>query len=429
MIYNYNHFPSKTTCIEKNNEVHEVTNNYINSEMELDFTTIVDQVATANNNNYNNNNLSSQPEGHLNTNSKEKQNINHRNHNILSIDDNPLQLSTNDIGMSTTIEHNKPLVKCKVQSLTFDALLDACSTGPEGYIVNYIHPDIVHKIKTHQTSVKKPIIKKCNCVRASTCTGAGCFETSTCVTLNIHLFDEVEEIEINNINFRVSKGIPYDIIIGNFTFRDYDLSKIFRHFFVSNNHQINQSSHGRSSNSSKESEVENIPSHEKRRVASISSYPASEKLTIGLRRSNRLARSENLQPSASDLRVESMDIRRLGTLWLNNIILKEDIFAQERDDTFEDEIPSNPIEDILNNVSDGWDDQSTDLKIQDVLGNVYDKQLKIKILPLLQECIDIFRKEFPATPAKIEPMKLTLIEGSDWYINRKNKQAPRSNML
>ena len=151
----------------------------------------------------------------------------HQNHNILSIDDNPLQLSTNDIGASTTIEHNKPLVKCKVQSLTFDALLDACSTGPEGYIVNYIHPDTVHKIKTHQTSVKKPIIKKCNCVRASTCTGAGCFETSTCITLNIHLFDEVEEIEINNVNFRVSKGIPYDIIIGNYTFRDFDLSNEF----------------------------------------------------------------------------------------------------------------------------------------------------------------------------------------------------------
>ena len=36
--------------------------------MELDFTTIVDQVATANNNNYNDNNLSSQPEGHIVTN-------------------------------------------------------------------------------------------------------------------------------------------------------------------------------------------------------------------------------------------------------------------------------------------------------------------------------------------------------------------------
>ena len=29
----------------------------------------------------------------------------------------------------------------------FNALLDACSTGPEGYIVNYIHPDVVQQIK------------------------------------------------------------------------------------------------------------------------------------------------------------------------------------------------------------------------------------------------------------------------------------------
>ena len=57
------------------------------------------------------------------------------------------------------------------------------------------------------------------------------------------------------------------------------------------------------------------------------------------------------------------------------------------------------------------------IKQSDIVGNGYDKQLKIKILPLLQEFIDIFRKELPATPAKIEPMKLTLIEGSDWYIN------------
>ena len=124
-----------------------------------------------------------------------------------------------------------------------------------------------------------------------------------------------------------------------------------------------------------------------------------------------------------------MENKSLGTLWLSNIILKEDLFTQEEDDTYENDIPSNPIEDILNNVSNGWDDQSTDFKIKDILGNVYDKQLKIKILPLLQEFIDVFRKELPATPAKIEPMKLALIEGSDWYINRKNKQAPRLQII
>ena len=77
------------------------------------------------------------------------------------------------------------------------------------------------------------------------------------------------------------------------------------------------------------------------------------------------------------------------------------------------------MEDILNNVSNGWDSQLPKFCIKYVLGNVYDDHMKIKIF------IEVFRKELPDTPARIEPMKLTLVEGSDWYINRKNKQAPR----
>ena len=126
------------------------------------------------------------------------------------------------------------------------------------------------------------------------------------------------------------------------------------------------------------------------------------------------------------MRVEKLDERSLGTLWLNNVVLsKDDVFSFEEEDTSEDDIPSNPIEDVLNNVSKGWDDQSTEIRINHVLGNVYDDQLKIKIKPLLQEFIEVFRMELPDKPAKIDPMKLTLIEGTDWYTNRKNKQAPR----
>ena len=125
---------------------------------------------------------------------------------------------------------------------------------------------------------------------------------------------------------------------------------------------------------------------------------------IGSRRSKRLQGAGNLQSHVTDLGL-MRENERLGTLWLSSIILKEDLFTKEEDDTYENDIPSNPIEDILNNVSNGWDDQSTDFKIKEILGNVYDKQLKIKILPLLQEFIDIFRKELPETPAKIEPMK------------------------
>ena len=53
----------------------------------------------------------------------------------------------------------------------------------------------------------------------------------------------------------------------------------------------------------------------------------------------------------------------------------------------------------------------------------------MKILPLLNKHINVFRQDLPKEPAKIEPMKLKLIEGSDWYINRKNKQRPRLQVI
>ena len=91
--------------------------------------------------------------------------------------------------------------------------------------------------------IKTPFIKKCNCSRASTCAGAGCFETSTCITLNI--------------------------------FRDYDLSKIFRHYFASSAPIIHQSSTGHSSNLPEENLDSNDPSHERRHVESTSGSSTS----------------------------------------------------------------------------------------------------------------------------------------------------------
>ena len=396
---------------DEENETHEVNQDVNINSMEIEPTLAVDEVATPSKDD----NLNAELEA-----------------------TNPLQLLDNSLGDSSTsqqlndINHNKPLVQCKIQGLVFHALLDACSTGPEGYIVNYIHPDVVQKIKSHQADVKKQIIKKCSCARASTCTGVGCFETSTCVTLKARLFDEISETEDVVISFRVSKGIPYDIIIGNYTFRDHDLSSRFRHLFTSIN---NLSSGGTtsevdSSNSSRVDLAANFSSHEKRHAESSSNGNVPAKPMTGSRRSSRLQHAGSLQSPVMDSLVERMENEHLGTLWLSSIILeKEDLLTAEEVDAFEDDIPSNPMEDILNNVSIGWDDQSTEQKIKDILGNVYDKQLKIKILPLLRDFIDIFRKELPATPAKIEPMKLTLIEGSDWYINRKNKQSPRLQVI
>ena len=64
-----------------------------------------------------------------------------------------------------------------------------------------------------------------------------------------------------------------------------------------------------------------------------------------------------------DSLVEGMNEKSLGTLWLNNTtLLKEDVFTFDPEDSFEQDIPSNPIEDILNDVSVRWDSQSVEQK-------------------------------------------------------------------
>ena len=339
-----------------------------------------------------------------------------------SINQSMLSNSTESL---TIVDHNKPMVKCSIHSLNFDALLDACSSGPEGYIVNYIHPDAVIKIKDHQKKTKKSIMHRCSCSRASTCTAAGCFETSTCISLDVQIYDATYKSMTYRLSFRISKGINPEIIIGNHTFRSLDLSRHFRHLFapIPKNTCIESIS---------EENLDNFHSSpEQHDVESTGSTKTPEKRIDGsLRRSERLRHTENLQSSAMDSLVEGMNEKSLGTLWLNNItLLKEDVFTFDPEDSFEKDIPSNPIEDILNNTSIGWDSQSVEQKINEVLKTVYDKELRIKISPILRDFIDIFRKELPSEPAKIEPMKLKLIENSDWYINRRNKQAPRLQII
>ena len=87
------------------------------------------------------------------------------------------------------LEHSRPTVDCYIKSIKVTALLDACSTGPTSYVVNYIHPNVVEKIRKLEQDSKKKIIYECTCPRATTCTPAGCFETATCVTVDVQLSD------------------------------------------------------------------------------------------------------------------------------------------------------------------------------------------------------------------------------------------------
>ena len=139
--------------------------------------------------------------------------------------------SSSDEEASQPANHPTPTIKGEINGLDFTILLDPCSAGAEGYIVNYIHPNTVQQIQEHEKKFKKKLLHTCACVRATTCTAAGCFETSTCKTLYIRLYDETNSLNEEKIAFRIAKGIHRHMIIGNHTFRELDLSKAFRHLF------------------------------------------------------------------------------------------------------------------------------------------------------------------------------------------------------
>ena len=149
---------------------------------------------------------------------------------------------------------------------------------------------------------------------------------------------------------------------------------------------------------------------EKQREESTS----KSKSTFGPIRASARISAKNSRIFDTDSLVNDMNERPLGNLWLNNIILiKEDLLDEEDTDDYENNIPSNLIEDFLNNDPTNWDEQTKEEKVNDLLTRVHVSELKIKILPLLNQYCKVFRRELPNEPAKIEPMKLTLIQGSE----------------
>ena len=304
--------------------------------------------------------------------------------------------------------------------LTFNVLLDPCSTGSEGYIINYVHTDVVHKLEEQEKLTKKKALNKCTCLRATTCTAAGCFETSSCKTMYIKLFDDNKTLGEEKISFRVAKGIQHDMIIGNHTFRSLDLSKEFRHLFA----PIEEIKEVAVNTTDSPTEVKQVM--EKQREESTS----QKKSTFGQIRASARLSAKSSRLLDTDSLVNDLNERQLGNLWLNNIILtKEELLDEEDTEDYEDDIPSNPIEEFLNNNPTNWDEQTKEENVKDLLTRVHNSELKMKILPLLNKHLNVFRQDLPKEPAKIEPMKLKLIEGSDWYINRKNKQRPRLQVI
>ena len=100
---------------------------------------------------------------------------------------------------------------------------------------------------------------------------------------------------------------------------------------------------------------------EKQREESTS----KSKSTFGPIRASARISAKNSRIFDTDSLVNDMNERQLGNLWLNNIILtKEDLLDEEDTEDYEDDIPSNPIEEFLNNNPTNWDEQTKEEKVK-----------------------------------------------------------------
>ena len=131
---------------------------------------------------------------------------------------------------------------------------------------------------------------------------------------------------------KICGGHP-NIIIGNYTFKDLDLSKEFRHLFINNNSSIKtikENESARKTLLAEGGQGETHQLHEIRDVASNLSSSLTKHIIGHGRSSDGHKLQETLQTCCSSLRVEKLDERSLGTLWLNNVVLsKDDVFSFE----------------------------------------------------------------------------------------------------
>ena len=103
----------------------------------------------------------------------------------------------------------------------FRALLDSGSVGNQ--IANYISNDLANRLD-------KQGVTTCNCNLARTCTVVGCFTSDKCITLRLQLSSDLATLD-TDLDFRIVQGLSQDCIIGYESFRQLDLSQVFRHLF------------------------------------------------------------------------------------------------------------------------------------------------------------------------------------------------------
>ena len=103
-------------------------------------------------------------------------------------------------------------------------ILDSGAYG--GTINNYVNRAMVDKLIATGN-----IAKTCACHSTKICTAIGCINNSTCVKLNIELFNDLGQCITIDTIARVVEGLPYDFIIGLTTIRRYKLALVFDSLF------------------------------------------------------------------------------------------------------------------------------------------------------------------------------------------------------
>jgi len=335
---------------------------------------------------------------------------------------------------------DKPWVHVQIgDDLWAKGLLDSCSSGPSNTVVNYISSDMVVRIKNKEKEIKKPIIITCSCPRATTSTAVGSFTTTNCITLKVSLHSKGKKLlEHKRIisSFRVAHSIPDDIIIGLHTFREHDLSRVFRHLFIDGSKEedmldeveveVPYCSESLAPRFAHERAVEDdsVKDYSTTRRANLpkAGSPDEDPATVMYRPG-----TSDLLPDCPDL-VESEMVNRLGAVFLNDmeLINKEDLLDLDEDsDPFEEDEPENPAEEIINDSNQDWDSLPAEVRVQYLLKRISDPSVRKAVKTTLESFSEIFRKELPAEPSRIPPFDLELEENNTWNTDRNNKRPPR----
>ena len=107
-------------------------------------------------------------------------------------------------------------------ALTNKVLLDTGAHG-ESYINNYITESLLAKLRASYTP--------CECAEVEICTATSCFKNKNCAKLDLVLSNTIGQTKTVHITVRVVKQLPYDIIIGFTTIRQYRLTRVFDTLF------------------------------------------------------------------------------------------------------------------------------------------------------------------------------------------------------